>query len=211
MHEPHTADFEGLAHVAAADLLIAVGALFNARGWVPATGGNFSVRLPDGQILITASGVHKGELSRGDFLRVDAHGQPLEIGRKASFETQLHLEAYRHDPAAGCVLHVHSVANTVLSRRGQSISLENYELLKLLPGITEPALAVEIPVFENDQNIARLSRQIEAYRQTHSAFAAYLIAGHGLYTWGADVAGTRHRVEALEFMFSCELQEVKTK
>jgi methylthioribulose-1-phosphate dehydratase len=39
----------------------------------------------------------------------------------------------------------------------------------------------------------------------HPQTPAYLIAGHGLYAWGADVAQARWRVEALEFMFACEL------
>ena len=42
---------------------------------------------------------------------------------------------------------------------------------------------------------------------------AYLIRGHGLYAWGATVDQARHRVEALEFLFECELYErlMKTK
>ena len=36
--------------------LIGAGQLFHARGWVPATGGNFSARLGGDRMLITASG-----------------------------------------------------------------------------------------------------------------------------------------------------------
>jgi methylthioribulose-1-phosphate dehydratase len=33
----------------------------------------------------------------------------------------------------------------------------------------------------------------------------YLIAGHGLYAFGADLAAAERHVEAFEFLFSCEL------
>jgi methylthioribulose-1-phosphate dehydratase len=188
-----------------ADALISACALFHLRGWVPATGGNFSVRLGDDRMLITASGVHKGELTRGDFLVADLNGKALEAGRKTSYETSLHTQIYRHDPDAHAVLHVHSVANTVLSRKRDKVLLAGYELQKILPGVVEPSLAIEIPVFGNDQNIERLSQAVDRYMKEHPGIPAYLIAGHGLYTWGKTVAQARHRVEALEFMFECEL------
>jgi methylthioribulose-1-phosphate dehydratase len=37
----------------------------------------------------------------------------------------------------------------------------------------------------------------------------YLIAGHGLYTWGADVAEARRHVEAFDFLFTCELERLR--
>src|SRR5882757_9207365 len=88
-----------------AQALIDAGALFHRRGWVPATGGNFSARLSSERMLITASGVHKGELKRADFLVADMDGRPLETGRKSSYETGLHTQLYRHDPSIGAVLH----------------------------------------------------------------------------------------------------------
>lgn len=191
---------------AAAKSLIESGRLFHARGWVPATGGNFSVRLAPQKMLITASGCHKGELKAGDFLIADLNGKPVQkTARKTSYETGLHTQLYRHDPKIGSVLHTHSVANTVLSRRQESVRLAGYELLKLLPGITTHEAVVRIPVFENDQDIARLASAIDAHMK-QQPIAAYIIAGHGLYAWGADAAQARWRVEALEFMFECELR-----
>jgi methylthioribulose-1-phosphate dehydratase len=187
------------------DALIDAGRLFHQRGWVPATGGNFSARLDGERMLITASGCHKGELRAMDFLVAGFDGAPIDSPRKASYETLLHCQLYRHDPAIGAVLHTHSIANTVLSRRLDRIRLAGYELLKLLPGITTHDAQVDVPVFANDQDIARLSATVDAHMKRHPQTPAYLIAGHGLYAWGADVAQARWRVEALEFMFACEL------
>ncbi|PPE73919.1 methylthioribulose 1-phosphate dehydratase [Solimonas fluminis] len=186
--------------------LIGAGQLFHARGWVPATGGNFSARLSPERMLITASGCHKGELTEADFLVADLEGQPIGTCRKASYETLLHCQLYQHDPAIGGALHTHSVANTLLSRRYERIRLAGYELLKLLPGIKTHDAVVEVPVFENDQDIARLAARVDAHMKQDPATPGYVIAGHGLYAWGATVAEARWRVEALEFMFECELR-----
>lgn len=188
-----------------AKALIAAGQLFHQRGWVPATGGNFSARLDAQRMLITASGCHKGELQREDFLVAGFDGVPIDSPRKASYETLLHCQLYRRDPAIGAVLHTHSIANTVLSRRLTRIELSSYELLKLLPGIKTHEATVSLPVFANDQDIARLAAAVDEHMQRDPQMPAYLIAGHGLYAWGADVAQARWRVEAIEFMLECEL------
>ena len=187
--------------------LIGAGRLFHARGWVPATAGNFSIRLDSRSLAVTTSGRHKGELGRADFMRVDLDGKALDAGKRSSAETLLHCQLYRHSPETGAVLHTHSPASTVLSRAHDSIRLEGYELLKIFAGIQTHETAVEVPVFENDQDIARLSRVVEAHMKTGRAAHAYLIRGHGLYAWGRTVDEARHRVEALEFLFECELHE----
>jgi methylthioribulose-1-phosphate dehydratase len=189
----------------AARELIAAGDLFHRRGWVPATGGNFSARVAPDRMLITASGWHKGELTREGFLVADLDGRAENASQKTSYETGLHCQVYRRFPEVGAVLHTHSIANTVLSRRHASIRLSGYELLKLLPGIQTHDCAVEVPVFDNDQDIARLAGRIDDWMKHNPEVGAYLITGHGLYAWGATVAQARHRVEALEFMFECEL------
>lgn len=189
-----------------AQALIETGRAFHQRGWVPATGGNFSARVARGRLVITGSGVHKGALQATDFLELDLAGQVYGTGRP-SYETGLHLQIYRRLPETGSVLHVHSVANTVLSRLPGTLRLQGYELQKVLPGHPDPSSAVEVPVFENDQDIARLSATVDAAMACQPLMPAYLIRGHGLYAWGADVAQARYRVEALEFMFECELQQ----
>ncbi|MGH8441604.1 MAG: methylthioribulose 1-phosphate dehydratase [Nevskiaceae bacterium] len=192
---------------AALAAVIDAGRLFHSRGWVPATAGNFSVRLDAKSLAVTTSGRHKGELTANDFMRVDLAGRALDKDKRASAETLLHCQLYAHAPQIGAVLHTHSPASTVLSRRHDSVRLEGYELLKIFEGIQTHETAVEVPVFENDQDIARMSRVVDAHMKTGRARHAYLIRGHGLYAWGRTVSEARHRVEALEFLFECELAE----
>ena len=189
-----------------ADQLIAAGHFLFARGWVPATSGNFSARLPDGRLVLTVSGRHKGRLTRDDLLLADAAGNSLD-GRRPSAETQLHVQIYRRVPAAGCVLHPHTVNATLLSRlHGDHLALQDYELLKAFPGVDTHDCRVTVPIFPNDQDIARLATVVDAYMAAHEAVHGYLIAGHGFYTWGSTVEDALRHVEAFEFLFDCEMR-----
>jgi len=185
--------------------LIDAGAALFRLGLVPATSGNFSARLGDGNIAITVSGRHKGELTEQDIMVINAEGQALD-DRRPSAETGLHVQIYRRFPNIGAVLHPHSKHAVVLSRiETEQIVLRDYELLKALSGIDTHATTVTVPVFANDQNIPRLSQAVDAYLEANEAVYGYIIAGHGFYTWGATVAEAVRHVEALDYLFSCEL------
>jgi methylthioribulose-1-phosphate dehydratase len=189
--------------------LIAIGAAFHARGWVPATSGNFSARLDDGRIAITASGKHKGRLSEADIMTVDAEGRSLD-GGKPSAETGLHVQLYRLFPEVGAVLHTHSPGGVALSRAFPQAAdwiIEGHELVKALPGQSTHSARVVIPIVDNDQDIARLAAAIAPALLVKPAPPAYLIRGHGLYAWGRDVAEAERVVEAAEWLFAADLTE----
>ncbi|WP_367155817.1 methylthioribulose 1-phosphate dehydratase [Methylomonas sp. HYX-M1] len=189
-----------------ADELIAAGRLIDSKGWVPATSGNFSARLTDGTIAITVSGRHKGQLQRDDIMLIDADGNALD-GKKPSAETLLHTALYKRYPDIRAVLHPHSINATLAARLFDSeIVLEDYELLKALAGIETHETRITIPIFANDQDIPRLSAAVNSYLDKHGDIHAYVIAGHGFYTWGRSVAETLRHLEALEFLFDCEIR-----
>lgn len=189
-----------------AKALVAWGQSFHARGWVPATSGNFSGRIDAERIAITVSGRHKGQLTEADIMQADLDGNSLSPGQRPSAETLLHTSLYRLYPETGGVLHTHSAASTVLSLAGgESLVLRGYELLKIFEGIETHETEVRIPIFPNDQDMVRLSGQVSAWIAEHGRIHAYLIAGHGLYTWARDLRQAGLQVEALEFMFECEL------
>jgi methylthioribulose-1-phosphate dehydratase len=51
-----------------------------------------------------------------------------------------------------------------------------------------------------------LAGQVEQYLDKHEICHAYIIAGHGLYTWGSSIQETLRHLEALDFLFECELR-----
>jgi methylthioribulose-1-phosphate dehydratase len=194
------------AFEAVADRLIAAGRFLFERGWVPATSGNFSARLPDGKLALTVSGRHKGRLTRDDILLADAHGNSLDK-RTPSAETPLHVQLYQRVPTAGCVLHPHTVATTVLSRiLPGGVTLRDYEVLKAFPAIDTHEASIHVPVFPNDQDTERLAHSVDDYMQQHPDLPAYIIREHGFYTWGCNVDDALRHVEALQFLLECELE-----
>ena len=197
-----------------ADALIEAGRILHDRGWVPATSGNFSSRLDEQEMAITVSGWHKGELSRDGIMRADMNGNSLDEGKRPSAETLLHCQLYKRFPEVGAVLHTHSMNATLISRlHKDELVLQDYELLKAFSGVTSHEHSIAIPIFPNDQDIPRLAEKVEKYMDSHPPIHGYLIAGHGLYTWGTDVKETLRHLEAFEFLFACEMKllEVRTK
>ncbi|MFL5911666.1 MAG: methylthioribulose 1-phosphate dehydratase [Gaiellaceae bacterium] len=196
-----------MTHVATE--LANLGRAFHGRGWVPATSGNFSAVVSRSplRLAITASGLDKGALTSGDILVVDEEGVPVEGNGRPSNETGLHLAVVRAC-GAGAVLHTHSMWGTLASLRhasGGAVELEGYELLKALAGVGTHEHRERVPIVANDQDIGAMSRVVEDHLVRDPRLHAFLIEGHGLYTWGADLEAARRHVEALEFLF--ELSE----
>lgn len=190
----------------AALALADAGRQLHARGWVPATSGNLSARDGDG-FRITTSGRHKGHLVAGDFLRVGADGAVTPPGATPSAETALHAGLYRALPGCGAVLHTHSPHATVLSRVFPGgVTVSGHELGKAFPGVGTHDVTLQIPVFPNDQDIDRLWALV-APSVPGAAVPGFLIAGHGLYAWGASVGDALRHVEAFEHLFTCVVLE----
>lgn len=180
--------------------LTAIGRSFHARGWAPATAGNYSARLPGGAIAITVSGAHKGRLTPADIMVLG------EDPRRPSAETALHLAIYRAFPAAGAVLHSHAAVSVALGRAiaGPVWRITGHELLKALPGIGSHDASVDIPIVDNSQDMAAIEADV---MPRLGRAPAYLIRGHGLYGWGRDIAEAERVVEALEWLAEAELAE----
>ena len=190
----------------AVEAILSAGRRMDARGWVPATAGNISVRLDDRRIAITRSGGHKGFLTPGHVMQVAADGTALTADAKPSAETLLHCQVYRLLPGAGAVLHGHSVAGTVLSMTepGRALTFAGYEVLKAFEGQSTHDTALDLPLFDNDQDMVRLAAVVEPVLP--SCRLGYLIRGHGVYVWGPDMFTALARLEALEFLLACEME-----
>ena len=178
-----------------------------AKGWTPATAGNFSIRMDAHHAAITISGKDKGRLTEADIMVVDFAGQPVATTHRPSAETLLHTQLYARYPDIGCVLHTHSRTQTVASRlfgRQGHVRLDGYELLKAFAGNQTHEMAIDVPVLPNTQDMPALAGQVERLLDAGPLWG-YLIDGHGLYAWGKDMAEARRHLEAFEFLFACEL------
>jgi len=194
----------------AAKGLVAIGRFLDARGWAPATAGNYSVRFESERVAITASGFDKRALTVDDILVVDLDGTAVgETALHPSAETPLHVQLYRDFDWARVVLHTHSIASTALgmaSPQPHEIALADYELLKALRGFDTHATVAHIPIFENTQDMPALAADVSRHLKDNPNAPGYLIRGHGLYIWAVDMTVARRQIEALEFLFTCELE-----
>jgi methylthioribulose-1-phosphate dehydratase len=199
--------------------LRSIGREFHSRSWSLGTSSNYSVVASRDPLtlLITASGKDKSALGPDDFVRVDATGRVIDGStKKSSAETLLHCLIADLVPSlgggpVGAVLHTHSVWSTILSRadlgRG-SLRIEGYEMLKGLEGIGTHDTFEEVPIFANAQDMTELAGRIRD-RFTAADWSdpkrppchGFLLSGHGLYTWGQNLAEARRHVEIFEFLF----------
>lgn len=189
-------------------IIARTGAELAARGWTPATSSNFSLRIDAETIAVTVSGRDKGALTPADVMAVGLDGQPLDHNLRPSAETALHLQIYRRQPTTGAVLHTHSRNQTVASRlfaAAGAVTLRGWELQKAIAGQTSHTDTIEIPVFPNSQAMPDIETGVDAWFDAGKPLYAYLIAGHGLYTWGRDMPEAKRHLEALEFLLACEL------
>ena len=179
-----------------------------SQGWCQGTGGNFSVTLRRDplRLLITRSGVHKRELTPEELMVIGPGGRAVdgETGTPSA-EAALHTTIVERTGAAS-VLHVHSVANTLLGEhfagRG-GFTLRNYEMLKGLDGIASHDVEVFVPVLRNSQDMPALAGEVARLLDKERRLHGFLLAGHGLYTWGSSLDVAHRHVEIFEFLFEC--------
>lgn len=200
--------FTGLNLKLATELLDAI-RFFNQKGWSPATSTNYSVRSENrNEYIISRSGVDKSKFELTDLILINPKGEVLppfnKPGIKSSAETEIHTALYELFPEANCVLHTHSVLGTVLSHtmvNEKQIVFEGFEILKGLEGNPTHELTEILPIVPNSQDMKDILRDMNGrYAKNVHGF---LIAGHGLYTWGKDVASAKRHIETYEFLFEC--------
>jgi len=187
----------------------------NSRGWSPATSTNYSFKNSENpiSICISQSGVDKSKFGTEHFMLIDAEGRPSNdfAHLRSSAETFLHTVLYQENPEIEVILHTHSVYATILSQKYLSdgfLLLENYEVLKGLGNIKTHEVSVKVPIFENTQDIAALSEVFRSLYRKIPDMQGYLIAGHGLYTWGKNFEIAKRQLEVFEFLLECEWRKL---
>ena len=90
-----------------------------------------------------------------------------------------------------------------LERSG--LTIDDYEMLKGLAGVTTHQHQEWVQIFDNTQDIASLSETVADMLQTEPQRLAhgFLMRQHGLYTWGESIEEARRHVEIFEFLFEC--------
>nr|WP_321985618.1 methylthioribulose 1-phosphate dehydratase [uncultured Lichenicoccus sp.] len=187
--------------------IIRAGQRMDRFGWVPGTAGNISHRLPGEQVALTRSGGHKGFLAPTSVIAVDLDGRVVRGAGRPSAEALLHTQIYAAVPHANAVLHGHSVAATVLSMATDApgLTFTGFELLKVFENQPTHDTTLTLPILDNDQDISRLCTRVAPLLPGMSM--GYLIRGHGIYIWGPSMGTALARLEGLEFLLACALEQ----
>ena len=184
--------------------LAELGREMHARGWALGTSGNFSVVTQKSplRVAISSSGVDKGKMLPAHVMEVDQNGKALAGSRRPSAETLLHLTIIRN-MEAGAVLHTHSMWSTMLSELfadDAGFTIEGFEMLKGLEGVSSHKHREWLPIIENSQDMPELANTVETVLKKHPGSHGFLLRGHGLYTWGKDLPQAKRHLEILEFL-----------
>jgi L-fuculose-phosphate aldolase len=169
------------------DLVECGRALFE-KGFCPATSGNFSVRLDDWRLLITPTGVSKGNMKPEDMAVISPAGQH-RFGRKnASSEKQMHLLIYKLRPDVRAVVHAHPPKATAFACAG--IALDQ-------PIASEFSQALgSVPLAKyGTPGTPDLAAAMAYLVPQHSAI---LMGNHGVVTYGQDLFDAQGKMELIE-------------
>ncbi len=161
------------------------------RGYVAANDGNVSVRLPDGSVLCTPTGVSKGFMTPSMLPVVALDGSVLRdgAGRAPSSEVQMHLRAYQLDDRVGAVVHAHPPYATAFAIKGEALTgLMMPETIVMMPEV--PLAPYGAP------STMEVPDSIAPFIRTHHGC---LLEHHGALTWGTDLMTAYLGMERLEY------------
>lgn len=180
-----------------------VGLSLFSRGYVHATAGNISVRLPEvqgGGYLITPTDACLGTLDPAHLAKLDPFARQIS-GGTASKTIALHMAIYRAnaqwDAQTSCVIHTHSTHCVALTLQPCGV--------ELLPALT-PYFVMKVghvPVIPyhrpGDPLVAdRVTEAIERYGQAGTPLRAVMLERLGPNVWHQTPAAAMAVLEELE-------------
>lgn len=181
----------------------------SAKQWAPAGSGNFSIRSSEHHCLITRSDKDKGELSPHDLVQLSWRGGEATLSPDVAPSSLLHVAIYQKFPQAKVILHTQSVAANVWSRliKADHYLFSGYELLAVVSEKPTQHQCCSLAIIDAHQSIPLQATELQ--RRADELESGLLVRGHGLFVWGESLEQTRRRLEAWEFLISCELERMK--
>ena len=191
-----------LLHTVERGEICRIGRSLFERGYVHATAGNISVRLPDGHgFLITPTDACLGFLEPAQLSHVDIEGHAVG-GERASKTLALHRRIYAAEPSANCVVHTHSTHAVALTMTGALATDSNDDAL---PPIT-PYFVMKVghvPLIPyhrpGDPAVARfVADRIALQHERGVPIRAVLLERLGPLVWHESPAAAMATLEELE-------------
>lgn len=153
---------------------------------VPANGGNVSVRLESGDVLISPTGRALVDATPEWFVKVDLEGNKIAGELDPSCEMPTHTFIYRRRPDVRGIIHGHPPFTTGLALAGERFGPPNHP---------EAFVYVGEVAWIDYATPARLAEQLAECVDKHDAF---LLSNHGALTLGSSLKQAHFCMESLE-------------
>ena len=161
-----------------------------SQGLVFSTWGNISVRLDDGNILITPSKVDYDTMTPEDLVVIAPDGTQVSGTRLSTSERNIHRGIMNKRPDVGAIIHMHSPYAMAAAARNEGIPVISEEMCQLLGG----AIPMSSEFVPSDMH-EKLGEVVSASVDHTNAI---LIRNHGPVCMGETLAQARVCCQVVE-------------
>jgi L-fuculose-phosphate aldolase len=170
------------------EAIVRFGKTLYERGFIAATDGNISVRLPGDRVMITPTCMCKGTMSPEDLVVVDMNGHKLEGERNVSSEVAMHLLVYRLRRDVNGIVHAHPPTATGFAAAGIALDQPLISEIVLTLGVV-PLARYGCP------GTPELSESLRPLVPDHEAI---LMANHGVVAYADELERAFMHMETVE-------------
>ncbi len=173
------------------------------KGLVIQTWGNASgIDRNQGLAVIKPSGVAYAEMTPKHMVVVSlTTGKVVEGKLKPSSDTDTHLLLYRAFKKIGGIVHTHSLYATAWAQAGKGLPAYGTTQADYWYGDVPCTRKLKPAEIKNDYELNTGKVIVETFRGLDPLqHPAVLVASHGPFTWGEDVADAVHNAAVLEFV-----------
>lgn len=169
--------------------IIEVCRILYQKDFIRGIDGNVSVRLPDGNLLITPTGKRKETVQPKDLLTLGMDGQVVVGTGKPSSEYRMHIECYRAREEVSAIIHAHPAYSVSV---GSAISPKHLEPFNEAQAILGGVARAE--------NLPSGSRELgEAVASAAAKANVVVIKWHGVTVLGTDLSSALTRLETFDW------------
>jgi len=158
------------------------------NSFVSAFDGNLSARVNENEILITRSGINKGDVTLQDILTIDNRGNLIKGEGKVTTEVKLHLKVYNNRAEINSVIHCHPIYATAIAT-----SLEEF------PNNIFPEAILTLGKIPICKYATPSTSSLAELLNPYVSFAnVMLLSNHGAIALGNNIKTAYFRMEKLE-------------
>lgn len=161
-----------------------------SQGLVFSTWGNISVRLDDGNILITPSKVDYDIMTPEDLVVLAPDGTQVSGTRLSTSEREIHRRVMNKRSDVGAIIHMHSPYGMMAAARNEGVPVISEEMCQLLGG----AIPLSSEFVPSDMH-EKLGRVVS---ESVTDANAVLIRNHGPVCFGKNLAEAKVCCQVVE-------------